>query len=137
MMGKYKIIVVENDEDERLFMKESFDSVGLFELITMVASGDELLIWLQNHTDILPDIILSDLNMPGKNGYDILTAIKGNTLYMHIPVLITSTSSTQAIIDKCLAMGATSYFIKPDTFLNYQPFIERLFSVIENRQLLK
>src|SRR5215208_4326880 len=100
-MKKYKIIIVENDEDEQLFMKEGFDAAGLFDIIAQVANGDFLLDWLEGHPSVLPDIILSDLNMPGKNGYDIITDMKTNSAYAHIPVIITSTSSAKIIIDKC------------------------------------
>ncbi|HEU4903911.1 MAG TPA: response regulator, partial [Flavisolibacter sp.] len=93
-MKTYKIIVVENDEDEQLFMKEGFDSSGLFEIITMLKSGDELFDWLERNTGNQPDLILSDLNMPGKNGYDIIDEIKASPVYAAIPVVITSTSST-------------------------------------------
>src|SRR5688500_11207170 len=105
-MKKYKVIIVENDEDEQFFMKEGFDDSGLFEIVAQVKNGDLLMEWLASHEDSLPDVILSDLNMPGKNGYDIIEEVTGNEQYAHIPVIITSTSSTTTIINKCLAMGA-------------------------------
>ncbi|GAB3168722.1 response regulator [Telluribacter humicola] len=136
-MRKFKIIVVENDEDEQFFMKQGFDSSGLFEIITMVRNGDVLLEWLTDNTATLPDIILSDLNMPGKNGYDIILGIKGNPTYNHIPVIITSTSSTKTIVDKCLNMGAADYVVKPETFIEYVPYVENLHRLIEDKQLVR
>ena len=136
-MRKFKIIVVENDEDEQFFMKQGFDSSGLFEIITMVRNGDVLLEWLTDHQATLPDVILSDLNMPGKNGYDIISGIKSNPTYTHIPVIITSTSSTKTIVDKCLTMGAADYIVKPDTFIEYVPYVENLHRLIEDKQLVK
>ncbi|WP_018612055.1 response regulator [Segetibacter koreensis] len=136
-MKKYKIIIVENDEDEQLFMKEGFASTGLFEIIAQVLNGDDLLDWLEEHQSTLPDLILSDLNMPGKNGYDVIELIKGNPAYRHIPVIITSTSSTKTIIDKCLAKGAADYVVKPDTFVQYVPYVKELYNLIEQKQLVK
>lgn len=130
-MKKYKIIIVENDEDELLFMKEGFDNSGLFEVISDAKNGNELIEWLAMNPSTLPDLILSDLNMPGKNGYDIITEIKATSTYQHIPVIITSTSSTKSIIDKCIRMGATHYLVKPDTFIQYQPFVENLHKLLE------
>jgi CheY-like chemotaxis protein len=137
MMRTYKIIVVENDEDEQLFMKEGFDSTDLFEIITMVKSGDELFEWLEANPVTLPDLILSDLNMPGKNGYDIIDEVKANPSYATIPVVITSTSSTPTIIAKCLAGGAADYVVKPETFIEYGPYVERLYQRITEKQLIK
>lgn len=136
-MKTYKIIIVENDEDERLFMKEGFETAGGFTILAQVQNGDALLEWLNENKDNLPEIILSDLNMPGKNGYDIIKEIKGNPNWMHIPVIITSTSSTKTIIDKCFALGAADYMIKPDTFVEYVPYVQKLHRQIEGKELVK
>lgn len=135
-MKKYTIIIVENDEDEQLFMKEGFDDAGLFEIVAQLKNGDALFDWLHKHK-ILPDVILSDLNMPGKNGYDIIKEVKATPAYSHIPVIITSTSSTKTIMDKCFAMGAADYIVKPETFVDYVPFVKRLYALIEEKQLVK
>lgn len=136
-MKKYKIIIVENDEDEQLFMKEGFDAAGMFEIIAQLKNGDALLEWLNENPQSLPDVVLSDLNMPGKNGYDVITDLKTNPSYSQIPVIITSTSSTKTIIDKCMHTGAADYLIKPDTFVEYVPYVKNLFKRIEEKELVK
>lgn len=134
-MRKYNIIIVENDEDEQFFIKESFDAAKLFNIVAQVKNGDVLLEWLDANNDRLPDIILSDLNMPGKNGYDIITEIRAIPQYMHIPVVIMSTSSAQINIDKCMALGASHYILKPDSFLEYNDFIKKLYNLMGEWQL--
>jgi len=136
-MKKYKIIIVENDEDEQFFMKEGFDAADLFEILAQVKNGDALLEWLDGTGAIAPDLILSDLNMPGKNGYDVIAEMKVHPKYGGTPVVIISTSSTQSIVDKCLALGAADYLVKPDTFTEYVPFVKNLYRLIENKQLAK
>jgi CheY-like chemotaxis protein len=133
-MKKYKIIIVENDEDEQFFMKEEFDAFDGFDILAQVKNGDVLFDWLKENK-ALPDVILSDLNMPGKNGYDIITEVKNTPAYSHIPVVITSTSSTKSIIDKCLEMGASEYIVKPETFIEYAPFVSKLYKLIEEKHL--
>ena len=136
-MDRYKIILVENDEDEQLFMKEGFDLVPQFDVMAQVKNGDVLFEYLAHHKTSLPDVILSDLNMPGKNGMDIILEVKNNPEYQHIPVIITSTSSTKSIIDKCLEAGASDYVVKPDTFIDYKPFVEDLYNRIKQKALVK
>jgi len=136
-MKKYKIIIVENDEDEQQFMMEGFDSAALFDIVAQVRNGDTLFEWLNTNKDTLPDVILSDLNMPGKNGYDVINEIKTNPLYSHIPVVITSTSSTKTIIEKCLSSGAADYIVKPETFIEYVPYVQNLYKRIQEKQLVK
>lgn len=137
-MRKYKIMLVENDEDEQFFMKEGFEKAGnLFQIIAQVRNGDHLLTWLEENPHELPDIILSDLNMPGRNGYDIIEVIRQSPLWSHIPVIITSTSSTRSIMDKCLALGAAEYIVKPETFIAYVPYVQQLHQMIEEKQLVR
>jgi CheY-like chemotaxis protein len=135
-MRKYKIIIVENDEDEQMFMKEGFDDSGSFEILAQLKNGDMLLEWLEEHPDIIPDLILSDLNMPGKNGYDIIREIKAHPVYHKVPVIITSTSSAKLIMDKCLALGASDYLVKPETFIEYGTYASNLYRLIERKHLV-
>ena len=137
-MKTYNIIIVENDEDEQEFMREGFDAAPeLFRIKAQLSNGDGLLEWMEYNQQDLPDIILSDLNMPGKNGYDIIAAVKDNPAWSHIPVVITSTSSTPAIIDKCIAAGAADYVIKPDTFIEYVPYVKQLHQRINEKKLVR
>lgn len=136
-MTKYKIVIVENDEDEQFFMKEGFDAAGVFDILAQLSNGDTLFEWLVKNQANLPDVILSDLNMPGKNGYDILEGVKADPAYMHIPVIITSTSSAKIMIDKCMTLGAADYQVKPDTFVEYKPFALKLYQLIKDKQMVK
>ena len=136
-MSKYKIIIVENDEDEQLFMTEGFNATGHFDILAVLNNGNALFDWLEAHPKQLPDIVLSDLNMPGKNGYDIIREMGSTPAYAPIPVIITSTSSTRTFIDKCLAFGAADYLVKPDTFIEYVPFVENLYARIREKKLIK
>jgi CheY-like chemotaxis protein len=135
-MKKLKIIFVDNDEDERLFMKDGFETSGMFDIIYQANDGGELFDYLEQSPS-RPDVILSDLNMPGKNGYDILGWIKENESFADIPVVITSTSSTKTIIDKCMGLGATSYLVKPETFVEYELFAKKLFHLMEDKGIVK
>jgi CheY-like chemotaxis protein len=135
-MKKYRIIVVENDEDEQLFIREAFHAADMFDIIQQVENGDKLMEWLGNNKTNLPDFILSDLNMPGMNGYDIIEEMKTNPLYAHIPIIITSTSSTPSMMQKAVDKGAAAYLVKPDTFVDYEPFAKELHGIITEKKIL-
>ncbi len=131
-MSKYSIVIVENDEDEQFFMKEAFDASDLFSLINQFKNGNELIEWLESHSETeFPDLILSDLNMPGKNGYDILTELNESPKYAKLPIIITSTSSVKSVKDKCMALNACDFMIKPDTFMDYARYVEDLHQRIQ------
>lgn len=129
-MKKLKILIVENDEDEQEFVKEAFEESGLFEVTGMAENGDALIDLINAGNCDLPDIILSDLNMHGKNGYDVLQYMKSNTSFHHIPVIIMSTSLTDNVVKKCMDMGAHQYMVKPDTFKDYNKFAKDIYDSV-------
>ena len=130
-MKHYKLIIVENDDDERFFMREEFEAFGAFEILGDFINGDTLLEYLEANPSAKPDIILSDLNMPGKNGYDIISSIKLNPRYALTRVVITSTSSVISVREKCLAMGASDYLIKPEIFVDYGAYVREFYQKME------
>ncbi|GAB3163367.1 response regulator [Telluribacter humicola] len=136
-MKKIKIVIVENDEDERYFMKQGFEGSGLFELVWQATNGDDLLEWLETNSTSLPDVILSDLNMPGKNGYDILDYINASPVYSKVPVIVTSCSTLNTTVNRCFAKGAADFVPKPETLLEYTPFVQSLHKQIHQKQLVK
>jgi CheY-like chemotaxis protein len=129
-MKQYKLVIVENDDDERFFMKEGFAGFDGFDILREFINGDTLFEWLMQEPRDLPDVILSDLNMPGKNGYDVLSGIKSDPAYSGIQVYITSTSSVTAVQEKCLLMGASDYLIKPEIFVDYSSYVKNLYDKI-------
>lgn len=125
-MRIYKIVIIENDEDERFFMKEAFTNSELFEVVAEFRNGDPLMVWLEAQTDSRPDIILSDLNMHGKNGYEVIQDVKTSARFADIPVVITSTSQIHSVIDRCLSLRADDYIVKPEVFTHYEDFVVEL-----------
>ena len=136
-MKKYTLLIIENDEDEQFFMKEAFDATEVFDVIAQVENGNAMLEWLKVNEGVFPDVVLSDLNMPGKNGYDVINDLKSVPDWAHIPVIITSTSSMRSTIDKCLSMGAAGFIAKPDTFSEYQNYVYALRKIVDDKQLVK
>ena len=135
-MKQYKIIIVENDEDEQVFVVKGFQATGLFQIVSVLNNGDELIEWMETHPQHDAEIILSDLNMPGKNGYDIIRYIRSHPRFAHLPIIITSTSSAKPIIDKCIATGASFYLTKPETFIKYESFARELHKLIGEKQFV-
>lgn len=127
-MRKYKLAIVDDDEDERFFIQDAFNVFPGFEIVGEFGNGDQLLGWLEGPPAVMPELILSDLNMPGKNGYDVICDVQ--TLFPHIPVIITSTSTLNTIREKCMALGAYSFLVKPDVFIDYAAYAEKLYSMI-------
>lgn len=130
MSRKIKVLLVEDNEDERLFMKEGFTATGLYEVVAEAGNGNEMLELLQQPGFSLPELVLSDLNMPGKNGYDVIKDVRADAKWAGIPVAIITTAPQYPFAQRCKQLGACAYYTKPDTFLEYQTFAASIYNEI-------
>lgn len=135
-MRKLRIVVIENDEDERFFIGQGFQLSGLFEIINMLSSGEDIVNILTRSEDGPPDIVMTDMNLNGKDGFDIVREIKNTPGISDIPVIILSTSSTSSIVERARQLGAYLYKEKPDNFREYKMFASELYhEIIREKQL--
>jgi len=127
MPQKIKVVIVEDNEDERLFMKEGLTASGLFEIVGEAGNGNELLALFEDATGPAHQLILTDLNMPGKNGYDVLRDTRERPEFSHSCVIVLSTAPYIPYAERCKKLGACAYFTKPDTFLEYETFAKTIY----------
>ena len=126
-MRKFSILIAEDDPDDRFLLKKAFEENKAEETIAFVENGIKALEFLKKIRDanhVFPNLIILDLNMPFRDGKEVLREIKEDNVLKRIPVLVLSTSSNEAIIDKCYELGANTYIVKPLSF-------ERLLKVVE------
>lgn len=130
-MRKYKIIIVEDDEEDRMLLTEAFVPKGFKEFLVL-SSGPELLSYLDSLDDetYLPHLIITDLNMPIVSGFDLLKLIKSNPRYQRIEVIVFTTSSLQDDISKSTSLGAKQFITKPVHLSGYYNFIDEVTSTI-------
>jgi CheY-like chemotaxis protein len=130
-MSHYKVLIVDDDPDDREIMNEAFLMHGSTHHL-ILTSAQEVFLYLQeikNDAD-LPQLIITDLNMPGITGFELLQALKGMQRYKHIDVFVYSTSSMGSHIDLCLALGAKDYITKPSAITGYHELVKRITTAI-------
>jgi CheY-like chemotaxis protein len=120
-MGNVFILVAEDDADDRFLIQTAFDEKGYQDKIHFVENGVELLSFLDSMAGRLeeadfPGFILLDLNMPKKDGREVLKELKQHHLYKRIPVVIFTTTNNEAEIKRCYELGANTYVVKPANF---------------------
>jgi len=118
-MGEAYILIAEDDADDRFLLQSAFEENGYKERLHFVENGVELLNYLQTiegDNARLPRFILLDMNMPKKDGGDVLKEIKQNPFLGKIPVIIFSTTNNEQEMKRCHDLGANSYITKPNTF---------------------
>ncbi|MBI2365959.1 MAG: response regulator [Deltaproteobacteria bacterium] len=115
-----EILLVEDNEDDILLEQEAIADAKLLNLMHVVRDGEEALTYVRRQGEYqnaqVPGLILLDINMPRKNGFEVLNELKADPALMHIPVVMLTTSDSEADIVKSYAKGACSYITKPMDF---------------------
>lgn len=120
------ILMAEDDADDRLLAKDALAECGLADDLRFVENGEELLDFLLQRGKYdgqtpRPGLILLDLNMPVKDGREVLKEIKTNPALRQIPVIVLTTSRADTDIDRTYLLGANSYVTKP---VRYESLVE-------------
>jgi CheY-like chemotaxis protein len=117
------ILMVDDDADDFFLAREAFRESGLLVDFRLVSDGQELMDYLYRRGKFgklrkhpLPSLVLLDLNMPGKDGKEVLMEIKKDPDLCRIPVVIFTTSEREEDISCCYELGASSYVTKPASF---------------------
>lgn len=125
-----RIVVIDDNEDDVLLLREALEELAGVELVAAAADGEAGLDCLEEclRQEGLPDLVLLDLNLPGRNGIEILQALKADPRLQGLPVVLLSTSNLESDIHRALAQGAESYLSKPARFDVLQDELQRLVS---------
>lgn len=111
------ILLVEDNEDDVVIIQEAFLESRLLHVINTVSDGEEALTYLRRqgkyHGAALPALVLLDINMPRKNGFEVMEAVKGDPQLRSIPIIMLTMSEREEDIDRSYAGGACSYIRKP------------------------
>ena len=118
-----RILVAEDDADDRMMIKDAFEESKLGNPIDFVEDGVQLLEYLRREGPYqnlagqpFPGFILLDLNMPRKDGRTVLKEIKSDPVLHRIPIIILTTSKAEEDIIKTYNLGVNSFICKPVSF---------------------
>lgn len=89
----------------------------------------ELLIFALKNPPPVAEILFLDLNMPGKNGFQVLKELRSTEQFKQLPIVILSTSTDQATIDKTRELGASYYLPKPNSYSSLKQSIQYVLNI--------
>lgn len=108
--------MADDDEDDRMFFEDAISELPIKTDLQTVADGDELLEYLSDPNNVLPNLIFLDLNMPRKGGIDCLKEIRRNESLNKLCIAIYSTSASEQDIENTFILGANVYIRKPNDY---------------------
>ncbi len=129
----YTILLVEDDQNDRLLVKRAFKKARLSNPLSIVTDGVEAINYLSGDDKYsdreeypLPMLILLDLKLPRKSGLDVLEWLKNQETLKRIPVVILTSSKESTDVNRAYDLGANSYLLKPVSFDGLTELVENL-----------
>jgi DNA-binding response OmpR family regulator len=138
----YLLILIEDDANDVLLFQKAIAKSGLDVELVVLRDGEKAISYLSGETDpnvsINPDLVLLDLKLPRKSGFEVLEWIKNHPNLHTTPVVILSSSKQTQDVDHAYKLGANSYLVKPTGFTELNHLISDLGSYwFEHNQTLK
>lgn len=124
---KHSILLIEDNSDLVSFLKSKLSN----EYIVYSSDGSDA---IEKATEIIPDIIICDINLVDKDGYEISKALKKDLRSSHIPIIILTAQSSKESVLKGLQSGVDQYLTKPFSLAILKQFIS---SLLFNREKLR
>lgn len=118
----HTVLLVEDNEMNRDMLSRRLKKNG-FEVL-MAFDGDECMASLKS---VLPDLILMDINLPGRDGYQLTREIKGDPSTSHIPVIALTAHAMSGDREKCIEAGCDDYDTKP---VNMSSLLEKMLRLL-------
>jgi len=125
-----QILLVEDNPGDLELMLEALEESKMMINLTLAKDGEEAMAVLYrqegHEQDPVPDIVLLDLNLPKKDGREVLAEIKADEKLHRIPVVILTTSAAESDILRAYELNANCYITKP---VGLQQFLEVVNSI--------
>jgi CheY-like chemotaxis protein len=116
-MKTFEILLVEDNDGDIILTTESLEDSKLIKKINVVKNGKDAVDFVMKEGNYImanrPDLILLDVNLPLKNGYEVLRTIKNNEKTKQIPVIMLTTSSSEEDVNLSIANQANAFITKP------------------------
>ena len=126
----FNILLVEDSPSDVELISQVFDSADIPYCLQVVEDGVEAIAYLNRQKDLgnnsHPDLILLDLNLPKKDGRQVLAEIKADSCFSQIPIVILTTSGNQQDILQCYQMDANCYLTKPKNVKDFNNLIQKI-----------
>lgn len=123
-----EILLIEDNSGDVLLTKEAFEEIDFKDRINVARDGDDAMDYLRKrgpYKDVSrPDLILLDLNLPRKDGREVLEEIKSDPELRSIPVIILTTSKSERDIRICYDLHANCYITKPVDFEEFLKIVK-------------
>jgi len=129
----FGLLIVDDDENDRILLKQAFQKLEVGYRIQTLKSGGEALalikgegLYADRKVYPFPSFILTDLKMPGGDGFEILSYLKQHPEILVVPVVMLSSSDDPDDVSRAYLLGASSFIVKPPDWHGLQGIVQKL-----------
>jgi len=115
------VLLVEDDPGDVVLIEEAFEHNKVRNSLKIVGDGVEAMDYLRAPGSTRPDLVLLDLNLPRKNGLEVLDELRADASLAPIPVIMLTSSAAHSDVEAAYARGANAFVVKPlelDAFMD-------------------
>jgi len=130
---EHSILLADDDENDVFFLQRAFTQAQVSPPLHRVHDGEEAIDYLRGEGDFydrakypLPQLMLLDLKMPRKNGFEVLAWVRSQAGLKRLPVIVLSSSNEYPDINRAYDLGANTYLVKPVKFESFLKMMEAL-----------
>jgi CheY-like chemotaxis protein len=125
-----EVLLVEDDPGDVLLIREAFDFNKVHNNLNVVSDGEQALDYLRGDGDYAgrtrPDLVLLDLNLPRKDGREVLAEVKSDPDLRTIPIVVLTTSEAEEDVLKSYQLHANAYVTKPVDFERFVSIVRQI-----------
>jgi CheY-like chemotaxis protein len=125
-----EVLLVEDDPGDILLIREAFEFNKVHNNLNVVSDGEQALDYLRGVGDYRdatrPDLVLLDLNLPRKDGREVLAEVKSDEALRTIPIVVLTTSEAEEDVLKSYQLHANAYVTKPVDFQRFVSIVRQI-----------
>ncbi|OAA25639.1 Response regulator receiver domain protein [Frankia sp. EI5c] len=125
-----EVLLVEDDPGDVLMTREAFEDHKLKNNLNVVSDGVEALAYLRGEGSYSgvprPDLILLDLNLPRRDGREVLAEVKSDERLRRIPIVVLTTSEAEEDVLRSYDLHANAYITKPVDFDRFVSVVRQI-----------
>jgi CheY-like chemotaxis protein len=127
------LLIAEDDDNDFLFFERALIAEKLEAQIRRACDGQEAIEYVRGDNHFadrdehpLPDMIVLDLKMPRKSGFEVLAWLRKHPDFCDLPVIVFSSSEEHTDVERAYNLGASAYLVKPSSYTSYSEVVETL-----------
>ena len=137
MSGKDQpvVLIAEDNDNDIAMLRRAFHQASVTAPIQYLTDGEQTIAYLKGEGKFarrdefpLPDLLLLDLKMPRKSGFDVLEWLRTQPSLAHLRVVVLTTSEELRDVNRAYALGAASFLTKPVNFVEFKDTIQAMYN---------